>query len=85
MTSKWSSLAFKDGAQNPFKDDPKLKQLLSQLKSVDTKMEFNGWRFSFLTKFDKFLDAQGSERAEDAYVDFSDTTAALVKAVHQME
>jgi hypothetical protein len=31
------------------------------------------------------LDAQGSERAEDAYVDFSDTTAALVTAVHQME
>jgi hypothetical protein len=41
-TSKRSSLAFKDGAQNPFEDDPELKRLLSR---------FNGWRFSFLTKF----------------------------------
>jgi len=72
---------------NPFTDDPELKNLLTTdlLSRLDNRVEFNGWRFSFLTKFDKFLDAEGSEKAEDAYVDFAEVVAHLVRVVHQME
>ena len=34
--------------RNPFKDDPDLKHQLASLGHIHNKVEFNGWRFSFL-------------------------------------
>lgn len=70
---------------NPFKDDPELKKQLAQLGAVDNQSEFNGWRFSFLTKFDSFLDTDGTENAEEAYQDFKEAVARLVKIVSLLE
>ena len=75
--------------RNPFKEDPIFQELLtSDLSQLASRVEFNGWRFSFLTKFDSFLDIGNSgcsDRAEEAYLEFSEAVANLVKVVHQME
>jgi hypothetical protein len=70
---------------NPFKDDPEIKKALGSLGSVNNKAEFNGWRFSFLTKFDSFLDKEGSEKADVTYQDFFGTVFKLVKAIQKLE
>lgn len=70
---------------NPFKEDVDIKKQLQALGNVNNKAEFNGWRFSFLTEFDSFLDAAGSEKAESAYQHFFATVAKLSKVIQRME
>jgi hypothetical protein len=68
---------------NPFKDDPKLQQLLKKLDSVNSNKQFQRWRSSFLQEFEAFLDdADKTAKAEDAFADFG---AALKKLTNMMK
>lgn len=70
---------------NPLKEDLELKSLLKDLEiSVKSEKEFEKWRNSFLSRFIEFLDAHGTEKAEQSYWKFSDTMSSFVRVINKL-
>lgn len=64
---------------SPLKQDPELKEMLSQLDSVRTARTFKRWKNSFLTRWEQFLEEKNIGFADKAYKEFAVSMGQLVK------
>ena len=73
----------KDG--NPLKFDPELRDMLDKLDTITSYKKFQGWRSSFLSRFESFLVQDGIEYAKGGYKDYCKVMDNYVKSLNKVE
>ena len=66
------------------RQDPELKEMLSQLEHVKTGNTFKRWKGSFLNRWQEFLEEENVESADVGYREFSATMDNFCKLVDKV-
>jgi len=70
---------------NPLQEDPELKKLLQDLRSIEDGSEFLKWRKTFLELYENYLDSRGTEIAYEAYKQFGRDLRGFNANILQLE
>jgi hypothetical protein len=70
---------------NPIDVDEKLNEMMGKLDGIQTKKKFTRWKSSFLSRFDSFIEKDGTAKAQEAYDHFGKTTMTFVKSTQQVQ